>query len=216
MNLDNMLKQQQRPAALPCPALTALSFGQDAQPVQNRVENKTQPTLICGDETTVQVDGMHTATSASSSDHLAVVEVCQSPTSTLPVDSLQVQVKRYLQETTVSFEKQSLDSADVLVNWHGWKPFLRPGSVAVASKNVLAQHVENIQLEFEVPMPASGTQVLGSPGELPLWRAHLSVHVFRLCQLEMESEFTDQDDADTVAYNSWVLPCKQFQGLWQR
>lgn len=50
---------------------------------------------------------------------------------------------------------------------------------------------------------------------LPVWKAALAIHVYQLDEDGGAAEMAEGDE-QTVALQQWLLPSRDFEGLWER
>ena len=116
------------------------------------------------------------------------VEVCQKANSTLAKDSLKQAVFAFLQDPDAVFMNGHI------LNFQDGNEFLD-------------RHVHSIQVsDIDYEQFREG---------IPVWKADIRLHVYRLSVDGASEEYTDESEESVSSCSQWVLPAKEFDGLWE-
>ena len=116
------------------------------------------------------------------------VEVCQKANSTLAKDSIKQAVFAFLQDPDAVFMNGHI------LNFQDGNEFLD-------------RHVHSIQVsDIDYEQFREG---------IPVWKADIRLHVYRLSVDGASEEYTDESEESVSSCSQWVLPAKEFDGLWE-
>lgn len=116
------------------------------------------------------------------------VEICQKPNSSKNTDTIKKAVYAFLQDPDGIFYNGPI------MNFH-------------EGNGILAKHVHSINVtDIDYERYKDG---------VPVWKSDIKMYVYRLNIDGASEEYTDESEESVSSCSQWVLPSKDFDGLWE-
>ena len=158
---------------------------------ENIVEKKM---LVNNNNTTTTIDSNNnnsnnTINSSISTIRVPVhVEICQKPSSSKSAETIKKAVYAFLQDPDGIFNNGPI------LNF-------REGN------DILARNVQSINVsDIDYEQHSAG---------VPVWKADIKLYVYRINIDGASEEYTDESEESVSSCSQWVLPAKEFHGLWE-